>query len=73
MGDDFAGLKNMPPRIDPTSAGLYREKDAVADRRRGELFKSDGDRLPIQVAVPVVIALNLSLWFGIGLVVRAFL
>lgn len=63
----------MPPRIDPTPARLYDEKDAVADPRRDERFESDSDRLPIQIAVPIVIALNLSLWLGIGLAVRAIL
>ena len=63
----------MPPRIDPNSAGLCREKDGIVDRRGDDLFESDSDRLPLQVAVPIVVALNLSLWLGIGLVVRAFL
>ena len=63
----------MPPRIDPTSAGLYRAKDDVADRSGNDPLHSDADRLPIQVAVPIIIALNLSLWLGIGLAVRALL
>jgi hypothetical protein len=63
----------MPPRIDPTSAGHYREKKGIVDRNGDDLFQSASDRLPLQVAVPAVIALNLSLWLGIGLVVRAFL
>jgi hypothetical protein len=63
----------MPPRIDPNSADVYREKDGVVDRRGDDLFETDSDRLPLQVAVPAVIAINLSLWLGIGLVVRALL
>ena len=63
----------MPPRIDPTSAGFYREKNAGAARHGDDLFESDADRLPIQAAVPIIVALNLSLWLGIGLVVRALL
>jgi hypothetical protein len=64
----------MPPRIDSTpSADLYHEKNGVVDHGKNDLFQSDSDRFPIQVAVPIVIALNLSLWLGIGLLVRALL
>lgn len=63
----------MPPRIDPNSVALDRVRRGVVDRSADDLLDADADRLPIQVAVPVIIALNLSLWLGIGLVVRAFL
>lgn len=63
----------MPPRIDPTSADHYRETKAIVDGHEEDLLESDSDRLPLHVAVPAVIALNLSLWLGIGLAVRALL
>jgi hypothetical protein len=63
----------MPPRIDPTSSDLYREKEGIVDLSGDDYLESDADRLPLQVAVAIVIALNLSLWLGIGLAIRALL
>lgn len=60
----------MPPRIDPTSSG-FREKDGIVDFDGDDVLQSDSDRLPLNMAVPIVLALNLSLWLGIGLAVRA--
>lgn len=60
----------MPPRMDPTSSDLYREQAGIIDVIGNDAVE-DADRLPIQVAVPIVIALNLSLWLGIGLAIRA--
>ena len=63
----------MPPSIDPTSSDLYRETEGIAGLGADDLVDSDADRLPLQVAVPIVFALNLSLWLGIGLAIRALL
>ena len=69
----FAGPMNMPPRIDPTSSDLYREKEGIANLSAADFVNSDADRLPLHVAVPILVALNLSLWLGIGLAIRALL
>ena len=61
----------MPPRIDPTSSNLCRENEGIADLGAEDYAGSDADRLPLQVAVPIVIAVNLSLWLGIGFAIRA--
>jgi len=63
----------MPPRIDPTSSDLYRDKNGTANLSADDFVDSDADRLPLHVAVPIVVALNLSLWLGIGLAIRALL
>ena len=63
----------MPPKIAQTSSALYRAKGDIDDRNVGGVARPDPDRLPVQIAVPIVLALNLSLWLGIGLVVRALL
>jgi len=68
-----AGIKNMRPTIHPASSSLYRERNAVVDRGGDDVLQSDDDRLPIQIAAPIIVALSLSLWAGIGLVVSAFL
>lgn len=62
----------MPPRIDPTSSDLCR-KEGIVDFSIDDALESDADRLPLHVAVPIVIALNLSLWLGIGFAIRALL
>jgi hypothetical protein len=63
----FAGGEKMRPTIRPATSDLYREQDEAIDRDRGD------DRLPIQVAVPIIVALSLSLWGGIGFAVSALL
>lgn len=67
----------MPPTIDHAPSALFRETDKIVDRAGDDVlqdaFESDSDRLPLNVAVPIVLALNLSLWVGIGFIVRAFL
>lgn len=63
----------MPPRIDPTSSDLYRAKEGIVGLSADDYIDSDADRLPLHVAVPIVIALNLSLWLGIGFAIRALL
>jgi hypothetical protein len=63
----------MLPRIDPTSSDRYREKEGIVDLSADDFVESDADRLPLHLAVPIVIALNLSLWLGIGLAIRALL
>ena len=55
----FAGPENKPSKAYPLSSGFHRDE---AD-----------DRLPIHIAGPIIIALSLSLWAGIGFVVRALL
>ena len=49
----------MPPTVHPASSTVYRDEN--------------DDRLPIHVAGPIIIALSLSLWGGIGFVISAFL
>jgi hypothetical protein len=66
----------MPPRIDPPSSDLYHEEEGIidlSDLGGDDFVESDADRLPLQMAVPIVIALNLSLWLGIGFAIRALL
>jgi hypothetical protein len=62
----------MRPTIHPASSSLYRERNTVVDRD-GDDVLADADRLPIQIAAPIIVALSLSLWAGIGFVVSAFL
>jgi len=57
----------MPPVIRPATSNLCNERDAIADRGKNK------DRLPINIAAPIIVALSLSLWGGIGLVVSALL
>jgi hypothetical protein len=59
MGADLCGIQNMPPTSRPAASDLYRDE-------------SD-DRLPLHIAGPIVIALSLSLWAGIGFLVSALL
>jgi hypothetical protein len=63
----LAGAANMSPKTHPDSPRSYAERDGIMDR--------DGtdDRLPIQVAAPIIVALSLSLWGGIGFVISALL
>lgn len=63
----FAELKSMPPKIYQTFSGPYRENDRAADR------DGNDNRLPIHIAGPIIVALSLSLWGGIGFVISAFL
>jgi hypothetical protein len=69
----FTGPANMPRRIDPASSDLSHQKEGIVDFSGDDTVESDADRLPLQLAVPIVIALNLSLWLGIGLAIRALL
>jgi hypothetical protein len=69
----LAGFENMRPTIHPVSSSLHRERHAIVDRNGDDVVRSDTDRLPIQVAAPIIVVLSLSLWAGIGLVVSAFL
>ena len=57
----------MPPVIRPATSNLCNDRDATADREKNE------DRLPINLAAPIIVALSLSLWGGIGFVVSALL
>ena len=57
----------MPPILRPVASDKYGERDAIADR------EENNGRLPIHVAAPIIVALNLSLWGGIGFVVSALL
>ncbi len=55
----------MRPTIHPASSNLYRNRD--------DGLQLDADRLPVQVAVPIIAALSLSLWGGIGYIVSILL
>ena len=62
----FAGRDNMQPIIRPPASDLHCEPDVIAAREKD-------DRLPITIAAPIIVALSLSLWGGIGFVVSALL
>jgi hypothetical protein len=49
----FGGAANMPPKTRPASARLHPD--------RGDALRADGDRLPLYIAGPIIIALSLSL------------
>jgi hypothetical protein len=51
----------------PAASDLYRERDRIVGS------DEDADRLPIYIAAPIIVALSLSLWGGIGFVVHALL
>ena len=53
--------------IRPATSDPYSERDAIADREENE------DRLPIHIAAPIIVALSLSLWGGIGFIASALL
>jgi hypothetical protein len=55
----------MRPTIHSASSSLYRERHGTV--------QSDTDRLPIHIAGPIIVALSLSLWVGIGFAVSALL
>ena len=57
----------MPPKNHQTSSSLYRERDGVIERNGND------DRLPLHIAGPIIVALSLSLWGGIGFIVSALL
>lgn len=57
----------MPPKIPLASSRAFAERNGIIDRTGHD------DRLPIQIAGPVIVALSLSLWAGIGLAINALL
>jgi hypothetical protein len=63
----LAGFRNMRPTIRSASSDLYREQDRIGGS------DEDSDRLPIHIAAPVLVALCLSLWGGIGFAISALL
>ena len=63
----LAGVANMPLKIYPASSGPCGEGNGAVDR------EGNDDRFPIHIAGPIIIALSLSLWVGIGLAVSALL
>jgi hypothetical protein len=63
----------MRPTLHPASSNFYRERDGVVDRHREVVLRSDADRLPLHIAGPIIIALSLSLWGGIGFVISSLL
>ena len=67
----------MPPAIDPASPILDCKTEGIVDRTGDDIlreaFEAGFDRLPLNVAMPIVLALNLSLWVGIGFAIRALL
>jgi hypothetical protein len=62
----LAGLQNMRPTI-----GSASDLDYEQDRIVGG--DEDADRLPIHIAAPIIVALSLSLWGGIGFAISALL
>lgn len=63
----------MRPTPHSSSPQLYRKQDDIVDRGGDDFFQPDADRLPLHIAGPIVIALSLSLWGGIGFVISALL
>jgi hypothetical protein len=63
----------MRPTLHPASSALDHKRDRIIDHDPDDIFESDADRLPIQVAAPIIIGLSLALWGGIGFVVSALL
>jgi hypothetical protein len=63
----------MRPTLHPASSQLYRKRNGIVDNGSDDLFHSDGDRLPLHIAGPIVIALSLSLWGGIGFIISSLL
>jgi hypothetical protein len=57
----------MPTVGRPDVADLPRERDGIVESNE------DADRLPIYIAGPIIVALSLSLWVGIGFVVQVLL
>jgi|RhiMethySRZTD1v2_1073278.scaffolds.fasta_scaffold944307_1 hypothetical protein len=51
----------------PHVSDLPRERDGIVESNE------DADRLPVYIAGPIIVALSLSLWVGIGFVVYALL
>ena len=64
MGNDLGGSRSMLP----TPARLCRPH-----LDRTDALGPDGDRLPLHIAGPIVVALSLSLWGCIGLIVSTLL
>jgi hypothetical protein len=60
-------LTTRRPTIRPLSARPCYERDRTVNR------DGDADRLPLHIAGPIIIALSLSLWGGIGFIVSAVL
>ena len=68
-----SGLEIMRPTLHPATSTLPREEDLIVEDDRDDILDSDADRLPIQVAAPVIIGLSLALWTGIGFAISALL
>jgi hypothetical protein len=63
----LTGAANMPPKIPSTSSCPYGEREGIIDRTEND------DRLPLHIAGPIIVALSLSLWDGIGFVIHTLL
>ena len=57
----------MPTTGHPAASDLHRDREGIVGSN------GKADRLPIYIAGPIIIALSLSLWAGIGFVVHALL
>ena len=54
----------MPTKIHPAASHLHEDGLPLL------YYDNDNDRLPLNIAMPIVVALSLSLWVGIGFVIR---
>jgi hypothetical protein len=63
----------MRPTIHSASSQLYRNRDGIVGHGSDDLIQSDADRLPLHIAGPIIIALSLSLWGGIGFIISSLL
>ena len=63
----------MRPTFHSASSPHYRERDGIVDHGKGGVLQADNDRLPLHIAGPIIIALSLSLWGGIGFVISSLL
>ena len=57
----------MPTTGQPAASDLHGDRDGIVG------CNGKADRLPIYIAGPIIVALSLSLWAGIGFVVCALL
>ena len=57
----------MPTTGHPAASDLHRDRDGIVE------CNGKADRLPIYIAGPIIVALSLLLWAGIGFVVRALI
>ena len=63
----------MRPTPHSASAQFYRERDHIAAHSGGRIRDAEDDRLPLHIAGPIIIALSLSLWGGIGYIISSLL